>query len=96
MAKFKTTPVTKHPTFVSAVTLLILVCVRPIQAEVKLPSIFSDHAVLQRDMKVPVWGWDDPGEEVHVAVAGQTQKATADDQGKWRVTLEPLSVSKEP
>jgi sialate O-acetylesterase len=62
----------------------------------KLPSIFSDHAVLQRDMKVPVWGWAAPGAEVHVAIAGQTQKVTADDKGKWRVTLEPLSVSDKP
>jgi sialate O-acetylesterase len=52
--------------------------------------------VLQRDVKVPVWGSADPGEEVHVAIAGQTQKATADDKGKWRVALEPLSVSDEP
>lgn len=32
-------------------------------ADVKLPALFSDHAVLQRDMAVPVWGWADPGEE---------------------------------
>src|SRR5688500_2646322 len=47
-------------------------------------------------MKVPVWGWAEPGGDVHVAIAGQTQKATADDKGKWRVTLEPLSVSDKP
>jgi len=63
-----------------------------VQADVKLPAIFSDHAVLQRDMPVPVWGSAAPGENVTVAIAGQTQKATADDQGKWRVTLTPLSV----
>jgi len=61
-------------------------------ADVKLPAIFSDHAVLQRDMSVPVWGWAAPSEEVTVAIAGQTQKTTADDKGKWRVTLSPLSV----
>ena len=61
-----------------------------VQAEVKLPAIFTDHAVLQRDMPVPVWGWADPGEEVTVAIAGQTHKATADDKGKWRVTLGSL------
>jgi sialate O-acetylesterase len=72
----------------------ILLFVFPIvaQAEVKLPAIFSDHAVLQRDMPVPVWGWAAPGEEVTVSIAGQTHKAAADDKGKWRVTLEPLSV----
>jgi sialate O-acetylesterase len=68
----------------------------PARGEVRLPAIFSDHAVLQRDMKVPVWGTAAPGEEVTVSIAGQTHKATADDKGKWRVTLEPLSVGAEP
>src|SRR5258708_3235312 len=64
----------------------------PARADVKLPAMFTDHAVLQRDMPVPVWGWADPGEEVTVAIAGQTQKTKADDKGKWRVTLDPLKV----
>ena len=35
-------------------------------ADVKLPVIFSDHMVLQRDQKVPVWGWADEGEKVTI------------------------------
>ena len=58
------------------------------RADVKLPAMFSDHAVLQRDMPVPVWGWAEPGEEVTVSIAGQTHKATADDKGKWSVKLD--------
>lgn len=29
--------------------------------EVKLPAVFSDHAILQRDTVVAVWGLADPG-----------------------------------
>ena len=61
-------------------------------ADVKLPAMFTDHAVLQRDMPVPVWGWAEPGEEVKVSIAGQTEKTTADEKGKWRVTLEAALV----
>jgi sialate O-acetylesterase len=64
----------------------------PARADVKLPAMFTDHAVLQRDMPVPVWGSADPGEQVTVTIAGQTHKTKADDQGNWRVTLEPLSL----
>ena len=42
--------------------------------DVKLPAMFTDHAVLQRDMPVPVWGWAEPGEKVTVTIAGQTHK----------------------
>jgi sialate O-acetylesterase len=63
------------------------------QAEVKLASPFTSHMVLQRDMKVPVWGTADSGEQVTVEFAGQKISATADADGKWRVDLEPLKVS---
>jgi sialate O-acetylesterase len=80
------------PIAILAVLSTLICCASLVQADVKLPAIFTDHAVLQRDMPVPVWGWADPGEEVTVTIAGQTQKTKADDKGKWRVTLDSLSV----
>ena len=60
----------------------------------KLSSMFTNHAVLQRDMPVPVWGWADAGDEVIVEIGGQSKTAKADSNGKWRVTLDPLKVGK--
>ncbi len=60
-------------------------------ADVKLPAILGEHMVLQRDMKLPIWGFADPGEKVTVVIAGQTHAATTDEKGDWRVTLEPLA-----
>jgi sialate O-acetylesterase len=60
------------------------------RAEVKLPAIFGDHMVLQRDQKDRVWGWADPGEEITVAIDGQTKAAKAGPDGKWQVTLDPI------
>ena len=59
-------------------------------AEVKLPALFSDHAVLQRDATVPVWGWAAKGEDVTVSIAGQTQSTKASNYGKWRVNFQNL------
>src|SRR4051812_25624404 len=59
---------------------------------VTLPSLFSDHAVLQREQTVPVWGWADAGEKVAVSFAGQTKSATAGADGKWRVDLDQLKT----
>ncbi|WP_197529198.1 sialate O-acetylesterase [Aeoliella mucimassa] len=61
-------------------------------AELRLPSLFTDHMVLQRDEPVPVWGWSDPQATVYVVFAGQTKTTTADENGRWQVTLDPLSV----
>ena len=41
--------------------LLAAVVVGPVWADVKLPQIFSDNMVLQRDAKVPIWGMAEPG-----------------------------------
>ncbi|MHC5541032.1 sialate O-acetylesterase, partial [Singulisphaera rosea] len=60
------------------------------QANVKLPALFGDHMVLQRDQKDRVWGWADADEEVTVSIAGQSKSAKADKDGKWLVTLDPL------
>jgi len=61
-------------------------------ADVHMPALFTDHMVLQRDLANPVWGWADAGEEVVVVLGDQTKKATADANGQWRVTLDPMPV----
>ena len=66
------------------------------QAEVKLPSVFDDHMVLQQGQKLPIWGWADPGESVTVSVAGQSKKTKAGKDGAWKVHLKPLKASKTP
>ena len=60
------------------------------RGDVKPAALFAEHAVLQRDMNVPVWGTASPGEKVAVAFCGQTQSAVADAAGNWRVVLQPL------
>jgi sialate O-acetylesterase len=66
------------------------------QAEVKLPRIFSEHMVLQRETPVPVWGTADSGERVTIEFAGQTKTTTAATDGQWAIKLEALPTSAEP
>ena len=62
------------------------------RADVKLPSIFSDHMVLQKNVAALVWGWADPGEKISVSIAGQTRTTTADASGNWKLTLKKISA----
>lgn len=64
-------------------------------ASVETASPFADGMVLQRGMKVPVWGWADPGEKVSVSFAGKTCTAVAGADRSWRVDLPPLEASKD-
>jgi len=56
-------------------------------AAVKLPAIISDHMVLQKAGKVPIWGKADPGEEVTVTIDGKTAKAVAGPDSRWMASL---------
>jgi len=66
------------------------------RSEIKLPTVFADHMVLQRDVSVPVWGWAKEGEEVAVEFAGKKKSTKADATGKWLVKLDSLAASAEP
>jgi len=57
-----------------------------------LPSLFSDHMVLQRGRPIPVWGSADPGESLRVTLADRSAEAVAGPDGRWRVVLEPLAA----
>ena len=52
-----------------------------------LADPFQDHAVLQRDRPIPVWGRAAPGESITVSLAGHAQESQADADGLWRATL---------
>ncbi len=74
------------------VTSALLSLAATARADVKLPAIFGNHMVLQRYTVVPVWGTAAPGEEVTVAIAGQTANTKAGADGKWSVKLTKLAA----
>ena len=61
-------------------------------ADVRLPQIFGDNMVLQRNKPVIIWGWGDPGERISVQLEKQTRKIRAGKDGKWKVSLEPMQA----
>lgn len=60
------------------------------QADIRLPKLISDHLVLQRDQPLPLWGYATPGEQVTVRLNSTAAgTATADQNGRWQLTLPP-------
>ncbi|MEN6386346.1 MAG: sialate O-acetylesterase [Phycisphaerales bacterium] len=64
------------------------------KADVRIAPIFANHMVLQRDTKLPIWGFADPCEAVTVQFADQTAKTFADVNGNWQVILNPVNSDK--
>lgn len=67
-----------------------------VQAELWLPSLFSDNMMFQREKPAPVWGTETPGATVTVEFAGQKKETVANDRGEWQVVLDPMSASSQP
>ena len=56
-----------------------------VSANVRLPKIFNDNMVLQRDHTIPVWGWADSKEKITIRFNQQSRVVTADKWGKWKI-----------
>jgi sialate O-acetylesterase len=63
-----------------------------VQAEVHLTPVITDHAVLQRDVPIHLWGDATPGEKITISFHGQTAIATAGPLGLWQTWLKPESA----
>ena len=58
-------------------------------AEVRFPKLLSDHAVLQRERPIHLWGWASPNARLTARFHGQTVAAQTDRLGKWSLYLAP-------
>ncbi len=58
--------------------------------ELRVADVFTDDAVLQRGVNLPVWGITKARENVTVRLAGQTKTVQAAEDGSWRLELSPL------
>lgn len=72
--------------------VLSTVTVFAVSPKVSLPTVFTDHMVLQRDTAVAVFGYCDTDDvTVTVSLGGQS-KAAVSSGGKWRVTLDAMEA----
>ena len=56
-------------------------------ANVRLPKLFADDMVLQRDHLIPIWGWADANEKIEIRFNKQLKSTKADKNGKWIIRL---------
>lgn len=54
-------------------------------AQITLPKVFGDNMVLQRDIKIPIWGNSAPGQHITAELGKFRATTRADQEGKWMV-----------
>ena len=72
------------------IVLLLFIALPVIHAEVKLPSIFSDHMVLQQQTKVKLWGSSKGKGQVEIITSWNSKRyqAPISNKGRWEVWVE--------
>lgn len=64
-------------------------------AEVRLPRIYSDGMVVQRDRPLHLRGYADPGEEITIKIIkGNKTTVKADADGRWTASLPALKTGR--
>lgn len=75
--------------------LIQLLCLSAMQAEIRLPAVFTDHMVLQRNSEITLWGWGTPGEHIAIMpewLAGDTLKTQVTNMGKWSARIRTVEA----
>ncbi len=72
--------------------LVLLLKLLPVYAQLRLPKLISEGMVLQRDVKIKIWGWASPGERVTVAFNKKNYKTKAAASGDWFLYLPPTKA----
>lgn len=77
--------------FAAKRSLLAVALLLPLSAsaEIRLPNAISDHAVLQRERPIHLWGWATAGARLTAQFHAQTVAAMADSFGRWSLWLAP-------
>ena len=75
--------------FLAILTLAASLAAGPSFAQLRLPQLLGDHAVLQRERPIHVWGWDAPDARIRVVLHERAAQAIADRLGRWEVWLAP-------
>lgn len=80
---------------IGLLTLLVMAVAGPAAAQapaLRLGAPFEEHAVLQRDRPIAIWGDAAPGALVSVSLAGRAAQARADGAGRWRAQLPAMGA----
>jgi sialate O-acetylesterase len=78
-----------------SITSVVLMLILPLAVNaqnIKLPGIFTDNMVLQRNSKIPVWGTADPGTNLVITLADANENVTADANGRWEVKMPSMEA----
>ncbi|PXY42196.1 sialate O-acetylesterase [Flavobacterium cheongpyeongense] len=69
------------------VLLIALFASLAMNSQIKLPRLISDGMILQRNIKVKIWGWAAANEKIELTFNHKSYKTITAEDGKWTIML---------
>jgi sialate O-acetylesterase len=63
-----------------------------LKAQIKVPRLIRDSMILQRDVRVNIWGWASANEKITLSLNKKKYSAKADAAGNWKIILPPTKA----
>jgi len=69
--------------------IIHIVSFYPAMAQLRLPSLFSSHMVIQRETELPIWGWAGPTQDIQIQVSWDTTtiQTRVSNTSMWKTTI---------
>jgi len=84
-------------TFSSSITFFLsMTFASSALANIELPPLLLDGAVLQREQPIPIWGKAPPNQTVTVTFANDQKTVESDADGNWKTSFKARKASAEP
>lgn len=74
------------------VALVLMISCGPLMADVKLPKLFSDNMMFQREQLIQVWGEADSKEKIEISFNKEVYSTKADKDGQWKIELPAMKA----
>lgn len=72
--------------------IFFILIINPVFGQVRLPELFSDNMMFQRDIPIKVWGWADKNERIQVTFNNKSYKSKADKNGNWGIEIPEMKA----
>ena len=79
--------------FLSSVVVLYLLACASASAELRVPTHFGNHMVLQQRVPIVIYGWASPHEVVSARFGRLAAKKRAGADGAWSIEFPPQNAS---
>jgi len=77
---------------------LVLISAQSVNSQTRLPAIIGSNMVLQQQVVVPVWGWDNPGQQITLKTSWGNHVfiTRCSEEGYWKIPVQTTQAGNEP